>query len=75
MIENYNIYNLDALRHTTETLNKRFLNMDSGYSISKYNNMNAIDIKKMKLSCENVSLSFIILIIIFAIILIEPTVI
>jgi len=73
MIINYNIYNLDALRHTNETLNKRFLNMDSGYSISKYNNMNAIDIKKMKLSCENVSLSFIILIIIFAIILIEPT--
>lgn len=75
MIINYNIYNLDALRHTNETLNKRFLNMDSGYSISKYTNMNIIDLKKMKLSCENVSMSFIILIIIFAIILIEPTVI
>jgi len=37
--------------------------------------MSAINIKKMKISTENVSMSFIILIIIFAIILIEPTVI
>ena len=75
IISNYNIYNLDSERHITSTLERQDFNLDPNYKKSKYDNFDTIDIKKMKISSDNVSWSFIILIIIFAIILIEPTVI
>jgi len=75
IIKNYNIYNKDSLRHVNNDFIIKDFNINFNYKKSKYNNMSAINIKKMKISTENVSMSFIILIIIFAIILIEPTVI
>ena len=54
---------------------KKTFNIEPNYKKSKYDKFDDIDIKKLKKSSDNISLSFLILIIIFAIILIEPTVI
>jgi len=75
LITNYNIYNIDSERHISNDLIKQSFNIEPNYKKSKYDKFDDIDIKKMKISSDNVSWSFIILIIIFAIILIEPTVI
>ena len=75
IIKNYNLYNLDSKRHIGNDFIIKGLNINPNYSKSKYDKFNTLDIKKMKISIDNVSSSFIILIIIFAIILIEPTVI
>ena len=76
LINNYNIFNLDTEKHIGDDLKKIYFRInDSNYSKSKYDNFDTIDLKKLKISTDNVSWSFIILIIIFAIILIEPTII
>ena len=70
---NFNIFNKEYDRHTEDSLLKLSFRIDSNYKPSKYENFTTADIKKLNISTENVSWSFIILIIIFAIILIEPT--
>ena len=76
LINNYNIFNLDTEKHIGDDLKKIYFRINnSNYSKSKYDNFDTIDLKKLKISTDNVSWSFIILIIIFAIILIEPTII
>jgi hypothetical protein len=75
VILNYNIYNMDSENHNNERLIKKTFNIEPNYKKSKYDKFDDIDIKKLKKSSDNISLSFFILIIIFAIILIEPTVI
>lgn len=72
---NFNIFNKEYNRHTEESLLKMNFRIDSDYKPSKYEKFTTADIKKMNISTDNVSWSFIILIIIFAIILIEPTLI
>lgn len=72
---NFNVFNKEYNRHTDDNLLKMAFNIDANYKPSKYNNFTTADIKKMNISTDNVSWSFIILIIIFAIILIEPTLI
>jgi len=73
---NFNIFNKEFNRHNDESLLKMGFRMDtSNYKRSKYDKFTTGDIKKLNISTDNVSWSFIILIIIFAIILIEPTLI
>ena len=75
IISNYNLYNIDSKRHIDSTFIRKFFNIDPNYKKSKYDTYDTTDIKKIKISTDNVSMSFIILIIIFTIILIEPIVI
>lgn len=72
---NFNLFNKEFKRHTDDSFLKIPFRIDDNYKRSKYERFSTADIKKLNISTENVSWSFIILIIIFAIILIEPTII
>ena len=72
---NFNIFNKEYNRHTNDNLLKMNFRIDNNYKPSKYEKFTSADMKKLNISTDNVSWSFIILIIIFAIILIEPTLI
>jgi hypothetical protein len=72
---NFNVFNKEYNRHTNDSLLKMNFRIDSNYKPSKYEKFTSADMKKLNISTDNVSWSFIILIIIFAIILIEPTLI
>lgn len=75
IINNYNLFANDEDKHTDNDFIKILMILKSNFKNSKYNNMDSIDLKKLSLSTNNVSWSFIILIIIFTIILLEPLII
>lgn len=75
LINNYNLYANDIKKHSLSTLIKLSLNMKSNFNTSKYNKFKSNDYKKVNMSINNVSWSFVILIIIFAIILLEPLIV
>ena len=75
LINNYNLYANDIKKHSLSTLIKLSLNIKSNFNTSKYNKFKSNDYKKVNMSINNVSWSFVILIIIFAIILLEPLIV
>jgi hypothetical protein len=75
IINNYNIYNTGNEKYND--INKllvRNLKIPTDY-FNKYNHLNLKNKKELELNINNISWSFIIIVIIFAIILIEPTII
>jgi hypothetical protein len=73
IISNYNFFNDEVKHNSIEFINKD-LNLKCNY-YNKYNNITSKDLNKIKTNSDNVSYSFIILNIIFAIVLLEPTII
>jgi hypothetical protein len=75
IINNYNLYAKDEDKHTDGDLKELQVKLEKKFRISKYNTMDSMELKKMNISMNNVSWSFTILVIIFAIILLEPLII
>jgi len=75
IINNYNIYNSGNLRYTKSNLINKFFTLECKDYINKYNKLTLKDKNDLNNNINNISSSFIILVIIFAIILIEPTII
>jgi len=75
IINNYNIYANDEDKHSNNDFIKKLIKLKSNYIINKYNNIDSIELKKLNISTNNISWSFVILIIIFTIILLEPLII
>jgi hypothetical protein len=75
IINNYNLFANDEDKHTSNDFYKFYIKLKSNFVSNKYNSFDSLDLKKMNISTNNVSWSFIILIIIFAIILLEPLII
>lgn len=74
IINNYNVFNKDNNKYTeTELLNEPF-KVQCNY-MNKFSNFSLKDKTEQEINMNNVSWSFIILVIIFAIILLEPTII
>jgi hypothetical protein len=75
IINNYNIYN----KNNNKYINKNLLNnafiLECKEYINKFNKFTNKEKKELNINTNNISWSFIILVIIFAIILIEPTII
>jgi len=74
IINNYNIFNKDNDKYNLSDLLNEEFKLQCNYD-NKFNNFSNNDKTEQELNMSNVSWSFIILIIIFAIILIEPTII
>lgn len=75
IINNYNLYAKDEDKHIGGDLEKLIIELKNEFIKSKYNTMDSMELKKMNISMNNVSWSFTILVIIFAIILLEPLII
>ena len=75
LINNYNLYSNDINKHITNDLEKLELIIKSTFRKCKYDEYDSNKLKKLALSTNNVSWSFIILMIIFTIILLEPLII
>ena len=73
IIFNYNFFN-DEIKHNSKEFINKDLNLKCNY-YNKYNNITTKDLNKIKTNSDNVSYSFFILNIIFAIVLLEPTII
>ena len=73
VIFNYNFFN-DEVKHNSKEFINKDLNLKCNY-YNKYNNITTKDLNKIKTNSDNVSYSFFILNIIFAIVLLEPTII
>lgn len=71
IINNYNFYNNDV-KHIKDNFIELSMNINKLYR-NKYNSYKSNDLKKLKYSIDNVSWSSVIIIIIFTMILIEPT--
>ena len=76
IINNYNFFNKDTRKHTLENLirNQEFI-IKIKKNLNKYSNYDSNQILKLNLSINNISWSFVILMIIFAVFLIEPIII
>jgi len=74
IINNYNVFNKDNDKYNSAQLLTEEFKLQCNYD-NKFNNFSNNDKTEQELNMSNVSWSFIILIIIFAIILIEPTII
>jgi hypothetical protein len=75
IINNYNLFASDENKHTINDFYKIIVKLKSNFQSSKYNTMDSLTLKKLNISTNNVSWSFVILIIIFTIILLEPLII
>jgi len=75
IINNYNLFASDENKHTSNDFHKILVKLKSNFQSSKYNTMDSLTLKKLSISTNNVSWSFVILIIIFTIILLEPLII
>ena len=75
LINNYNLYANDLKKHSANALVKLELKIKSNFIASKYNSYKSNDYKKLNMNTNNVSWAFVILIIIFTIILLEPLII
>ncbi len=75
IINNYNLFANDEDKHTANDFYKILIELKSNFMSSKYNTLDSLDLKKLNISTNNVSWSFVILIIIFAIILLEPLIV
>jgi hypothetical protein len=74
IINNYNVFNKDNKKYTSNELLYKQFKLQCNYS-NKYNKFLLKDKTEQEMNMNNVSWSFVILIIIFAVILIEPTLI
>jgi hypothetical protein len=74
IINNYNFFNKDTTKHLSQHLLKYFININNEYK-NKYDNYDSDKLLKLNLSINNISWSFVILMIIIAIFLIEPIII
>ena len=74
IINNYNVFNKDNKKYTSGELLYKEFKLQCNYS-NKYNKFLLKDKTEQEMNMNNVSWSFVILIIIFAVILIEPTLI
>jgi hypothetical protein len=74
IINNYNFFNKDTTKHLSHHLLKYFININNEYK-NKYDNFDSDKLLKLNLSINNISWSFVILMIIIAIFLIEPIII
>lgn len=75
IINNYNLFASDENKHIINDFYKIIVKLKSNFQSSKYNTMDSLTLKKLNISTNNVSWSFVILIIIFTIILLEPLII
>ena len=76
IINNYNFFNKDTRKHTLDNLIRNpDLIVKVKNNLNKYSSYDTNKILKLNLSINNVSWSFVILMIIFAIFLIEPIII
>lgn len=74
IINNYNFFNKDTTKHLSKHLLKYFIIINNENK-NKYDNYDSEKILKLNLSINNISWSFVILMIIIAIFLIEPIII
>jgi len=74
IINNYNYFNKDTTKHLSHHLLQYFVNINSDDK-NKYDNYDSEKLLKLNLSINNIGWSFVILIIIIAIFLIEPIII
>lgn len=74
IINNYNFFNKDTTKHLSHHLIKYFININNEDK-NKYDNYDSEKLLKLNLSINNISWSFVILMIIIAIFLIEPIII
>ena len=74
IINNYNFFNNDNKKHIENKLLEKSINIYNEYK-NKYNLYKSNDLEELNISVNNVSWSFTILIIIFAIVLLEPTIV
>jgi hypothetical protein len=74
IINNYNFFNKDTTKHLSHHLLKYFIYINNEYK-NKYDNYDSEKLLKLNLSINNISWSFVILMIIIAIFLIEPIII
>lgn len=74
IINNYNFFNKDTTKHLSHHLLKYFININNEDK-NKYDNYDSDKLLKLNLSINNISWSFVILMIIIAIFLIEPIII
>ena len=74
IINNYNFFNKDTTKHLSHHLIKYFININNEDK-NKYDNYDSERLLKLNLSINNISWSFVILMIIIAIFLIEPIII
>jgi hypothetical protein len=74
IINNYNFFNKDTTKHLSHHLLKYFIYINNEYK-NKYDNFDSEKLLKLNLSINNISWSFVILMIIIAIFLIEPIII
>ena len=74
IINNYNFFNKDTTKHLEHHLLKYFIYINNEYK-NKYENYDSEKLLKLNLSINNISWSFVILMIIIAIFLIEPIII
>jgi len=76
IINNYNFFNKDTRKHTLDNLIRNpDLIVKVKNNLNKYSSYDTNKILKLNLSINNVAWSFVILMIIFAIFLIEPIII
>jgi hypothetical protein len=74
IINNYNVFNKDNNKYTDNNLLQEPFKVQCNY-MNKFSNFSLKDKTEQEINMNNVSWSFIILVIIFAIILLEPTII
>jgi hypothetical protein len=74
IINNYNVFNKDNNKYTDNNLFQEPFKVQCNY-MNKFSNFSLKDKTEQEINMNNVSWSFIILVIIFAIILLEPTII
>ena len=74
IINNYNFFNKDTTKHLSHHLLKYFIYINNEYK-NKYDTYDSEKLLKLNLSINNISWSFVILMIIIAIFLIEPIII
>jgi len=75
IINNYNFFNKDSKKHIEEELIEKVITIDKKNIINKYDKYSTDKLLKLNLSINNISWSFVILMIIFTIFLLEPIII
>jgi hypothetical protein len=74
IISNYNFFNKETKKHLSQNLLKKSININKD-DINKYDNYDSERLLKLNLSINNVGWSFVIIMIIIAIFLMEPIII